>query len=167
MIHFPWLHFHLAGSGRYVRGETHVVDFTSVPFFARGFNKVDLSALDPCIWPRFYTIRALDSSNGLSAFSLRPRKIDPQDENPLVEAVVMLDSAFSTREVVLHYANGSITLDLTPAFVQGYRLPVSGEASIDLPGRSLRAHADFTNYTIVATAADSTHAIRRLERLEP
>jgi hypothetical protein len=154
MRHFPWLHFHLAGSGRYVRGETHLVEFTQVPFFAKGFNQIDLSPLDPCIWPRLYAVRPLAMRDRTMAFSLRPLKTDPQDENPLVEALVSLDADYSTREVVLHYAKGSITLALTPASIEGYRLPASVEASIDMPGRALSAHADFTNYELGAAASD-------------
>lgn len=164
MRHFPWLRFHLDGSGRYVRGESEAVDFTRVPFFARGFSQIDLSPLDPCMWPHLYTVRALGAGDGTIAFSLRPKKVDPNDQNPLVEAVVTLDSAYDTREVVLHYENGSITLALTPASILGYRLPASGEADIDMPGRSLTARADFTNYAIVnpsdETSPSATHRFK-------
>ena len=156
MRHFPWLGFHLAGSGRYVRGQSHVVDFTQLPFFAKGFNEVDLSPLDPCIWPRFYAVTSLGTRDGLTTFSLRPRRADPQDKNRLVEALVTLDSSYATRNVVLHYENGSITIALTPGSILGYRLPADGEVSIDMPGRSLSAHADFTNYSIVSKTTDGS-----------
>jgi hypothetical protein len=42
MVHFPWLHLHIGGTGRYVRGRTHVVAFTKMPPFARGFHQIDL-----------------------------------------------------------------------------------------------------------------------------
>ncbi len=154
MRHFPWLGFHLGGDGRYVRGETHVVNFRKVPFFAKGFNQVDLSPLDPCIWPRLYAVTVLGTRNGMSTFSLRPQKVDPRDKNPLIEAIVTLDSTDSTREVLLHYSNGSIVMTLTPASIDGYRLPCSADVSIDMPGRSLSAHADFTNYALVAGTSD-------------
>ncbi len=160
MRHFPWLRFGLGGSGRYVRGESEVVDFTRVPFFAKGFNQIDLSELDPCIWPRLYSVRALGTRDGMMTFSLRPRNANPQDENRLVEAVVTLDSAYSTREVALHYTNGSITLALTPASILGYRLPASADASIDMPGRSLSARASFTNYAVVPRASEAARGPR-------
>ncbi len=154
MRHFPWLGFHLAGTGRYVRGQSHVVNFTQVPFFAKGFSQVDLSPLDPCIWPRLYAVTALGTRDGMSTFSLRPQKVDPRDKNSLIEAMVMLDSADSTREVILHYSNGSIVLTFTPASINGYRLPSRADVSIDMPGRSLSAHAEFTNYALVAGTSD-------------
>lgn len=152
MRHFPWLRFGLVGNGRYVRGQSHVVDFTQTPFFAKGFKQVDLSPLDPCIWPHLYTVSSLGERDGTTAFLLRPLKLDPQEKNPLIEALVTLDSDYATRDVILHYANGSITLTLTPASILGYRLPADADVSIDMPGRSLSAHADFTNYAIGGTA---------------
>jgi hypothetical protein len=47
----------------------------------------------------------------------------PNDTNPMVEALVTLDQADSTREVILHYFKGSIELRLTPTAIGEYRLP--------------------------------------------
>src|SRR5579872_7218158 len=60
---FPWLRFHFAGYGRYVRGVRYVVHLTQFPFFAKAFSKVDLSALAPSIWPHRYVV-ARDGSDG-------------------------------------------------------------------------------------------------------
>jgi hypothetical protein len=149
MRHFPWLHFHIDGNGQYVRGENYVVRFTSMPFFARGMKQIDLSPLDPSIWPKQYTIAASDQRDGMTTFTLYPRKQDPQDPNPLVEALVTLDSHYSTREVDLRYRNGEIRMNLTLADIQGFRLPASGIVGVDMPGQTLSAQALFTDYTIV------------------
>ncbi len=152
MRHFPWLHFHIDGEGRYVRGEDYVVHFNSMPFFVRGIRQIDLSPLDPSIWPKQYDIVATDAHDGMTTFTLRPRKQDPRDPNPLVEALVTLDSNYSTREVDLRYRSGEIRMDITLAEIQGFRLPASGVVGVDMPGQSLSARASFTDYTIVQKA---------------
>ncbi len=163
MRHFPWLRFSIAGNGQYVRGRAHIVRFTSMPFFAKGFHKIDLSPLDPCMWPRSYDVSLAGTQGGMTTFLLRPRQVDPQDKNPLVKALVTLGPAYSTRKVVLYYAHGNIQLALTPAAVGEYRLPTSADVDIDMPGQALSAHADLTNYVItgqpvdIGTAAGSPH----------
>jgi hypothetical protein len=151
MRHFPWLHFHIDGDGRYVRGENYIVHFTSMPFFARGMKQIDLSPLDPSIWPKQYTIAAIDRRDGMTTFTLYPLKQDPRDPNPLVEALVTLDSHYSTREVDLRYRSGEIRMNLTLADIQGFRLPASGVVGVNMPGQVLSAQALFTDYTIVQT----------------
>lgn len=163
MRHFPWLRFGIAGNGQYVRGRAHIVRFTSMPFFAKGFHKIDLSPLDPCMWPRLYDVSVAGTQGGMTTFLLRPRHVDPQDKNPLVKALVTLGPAYSTRKVALYYAHGDIQLALTPAAVGEYRLPATADVDIDMPGQALSAHADLTNYVVtgqtvgIGTAAGSPH----------
>lgn len=153
MRHFPWLRFDIAGDGRYVRGHMHLVRFTQMPFFARGFHQIDLSPLDPCMWPKQYTVSLVKARDGMSTFLLRPRRTDPRDKNPLVEAFATLDSASSTRVLNLHYTQGTIRLVVTPAQIERYRLPVSANVSINMPGESLSAHATLTKYNITRQTA--------------
>lgn len=114
----------------------------------KGFHKIDLAPLDLCIWPKDYLVSLFGTADGVPTFLLRPRKIDPQDTNPQVEAFVSLDSANSTRKVVLHYARGEIELLLTPSTVGEYRLPGSADVTINMPGQVLAAHASLTDYAI-------------------
>lgn len=155
MRHFPWLHFHMEGTGHYVRGEDYGVRFTKMPFFARSFKQIDLSPLDPSMWPKRYLVSVVDQNDGMTTFALREKLPDPHERNPLVEALVTLDAHYSTRQVVLHYANGVIQLSLTPTEIQGYRLPTSGVVSINMPGEALSAHANFTNYAITPNAGST------------
>jgi hypothetical protein len=154
MRHFPWFRFSIAGNGHYVRGQAHIVRFTKMPVFARGFHQIDLSPLDPCMWPNSYVASLDGTRGGMTTFLLRPKRVDPQDKNPMVEALVTLDAEDSTREVTLHYARGSITLALTPAAVGEYRLPSNADVTIDMPGQSLSAHADLSDYVITRQTAD-------------
>ena len=54
---FPWMRFHLDGTGDYERGERYEIQFTRVPFFAKDFTKVDLSALDPTMWEKQFFVQ--------------------------------------------------------------------------------------------------------------
>lgn len=149
MKHFPWLHFHIAGDGEYIRGDRYVVNFTQTPFFARSVKQVDLSPLDPSMWPKQYSIAVASQNDGSTTFVLQKLHQDPQDPHPLVDALVTLDAQHETRDVVLQYADGAIHLVLSPAETQGYRLPASFTADIDMPGEALTAQANFSDYTIL------------------
>ncbi len=152
MRHFPWLHFHINGSGQYVRGQLYDVNFEHMPFFATAFRTIDLSPLDPSMWQKQYAVRLVGQHQGSTTFSLRPKTSDRRDANPLVQAIVTLDSRYATRTVAMQYAHGTITLTIHPSQTQGYRLPAGGDVNIDMPGEALTAHAMFTQYTIQQTA---------------
>jgi|GEM_PF-5421383 len=145
---FPWLHFRIGGDGQYVRGKTYVVHFTRMPFFAKGFQQIDLSPLEPSMWPKRYFVSIADSHDGMTMFALRPRKSDPQNRNQLAEAFVTLDATQATRSVDLRYTDGEIQINLTPGETQGYHLPAIIDANINMPGEVLAAHGEFTDYTI-------------------
>jgi hypothetical protein len=130
------------------------VRFTRMPAFAKGFHQIDLSPLDPCMWPSSYVARLDGTRGGMTTFLLRPRRVDPQDKNPMVEALVTLDAEDSTREVTLYYARGSITLTLRPAAVGEYRLPSTADVTINMPGQALSAHADLSDYVITRQTVD-------------
>jgi hypothetical protein len=152
MRHFPWLRFRMAGTGEYFRGRAYSITFTQRPSFAKGIKNVDLSPLDPSMWSRDYTIQFAGVQAGTRTFILRPRVVDTQQPDPLQEAVVSLDSGYSTRTVVMHYSDGDIQFDVTHARVQGYRLPIASDVSIDLPGHDLDAQAAFSDYSITSRA---------------
>jgi hypothetical protein len=148
MQHFPWLRFHIAGAGEYDRGKEYTVKFTKLPFFAKGPDTIDLSALDPSMWPAKYVFSLVGMRGPMMTFVLRPKEDQGTAEDPLIDALVTLDANYATREVVLRYRDGAIKLALRPQAVQGYRLPVSADVTIDMPGRHLSAQATFSNYTI-------------------
>lgn len=149
---FPWLRFHIDGTGEYVRGQRYDVRFTRMPFFARSAPKsIDLSALDPTMWRKQFFVHLAQLQGDTKVFDLRERKIDPNEGNPLEGAQVTLDSNDATRDVVLNYKNGQIELSVDPTETQGYRLPTSSDVNIRMPGQALTAHADFSNYSIRET----------------
>ncbi|MGB6740589.1 MAG: hypothetical protein WBE59_09075 [Candidatus Cybelea sp.] len=154
MHHFPWLHFHISGIGQNVRGRRYIVRFTKMPFFARGFHTIDLSALDPSMWKSRYNVTGVTRRGSMTMFSLLPRGTNRERQNQLRVAYVTLGATYATRSVVLYYRNGgSITLNLTPGSTSGYWLPASGVAQINMPGEALSAHATLTDYATVSQRA--------------
>jgi hypothetical protein len=148
MRHFPWLHFHVGGTGDYHRGRDYEVHLTQLPFFARGNDQIDLSPLDPSMWAKQFTIGDVTQRDGMTTFTLRERKTESEDQNPLVEALVTLDAQQSTRDVVMRYVHGEIHLTLTLTETSGYRLPATLTADIDMPGEALVARGSFTDYRL-------------------
>lgn len=153
---FPWMHFRMAGTGDYIRGRQYVIHFTQTPFFARSIKAIDLSAVDPTMWPERFWVSVEGNKDGMTTYLLRSRKIDPSDPNPLVVADVSLDSNDAPRAVDLHYSSGEIQMNLKPEEMQGYHLPSSFDVNVRMPGQNLLAHADFSDYTITEEAASAS-----------
>lgn len=150
---FPWLRFHLDGTGNYERGRRYDIQFDRTPVFARNIKSIDLSALDPTMWPKRYFVSVEGQRDGMTTFLLRTRETDPSNPNPLVAADVTLDGNDATRTVDLHYESGEIQMNLTPANTEGYQLPATFDVIVRLPGKNLNAHAAFTDYSITNEAA--------------
>jgi|SRR5579863_4243567 len=161
MRHFPWLPLHMSGTGRFVRGQSYVVKFSQEPAFAK-IQTIDLSALDPSMWQREYSIQFAGSDSGLSSFILRPLRVDSRDGNALRDALVTLDDRYATRSVEYHYRSGDIRMNVTPAAVQDYRLPGAGAINVNLRGSALSGSANFSNYATIRDAKSS--AIRTWEQ---
>jgi hypothetical protein len=150
MRHFPWLGYHMRGIGRYEPGESYVVHFTSLPWFApRNQHDADLSMLDPALWPTRFTYQDVGEENGNTMFDLRSIE-DPT----LTSATVGLGPKWCARQVELSYNDGThITMNVKFGAVGGFRLPTSLTADIDVPHMALSANADFTNYSFGSSSA--------------
>jgi hypothetical protein len=144
MKHFPWLHFHVEGDGVYQRGERYAVHFTKMPFFATQIHDVDLSMLDPSMWPGRYRFYEVGPQNGTTVFAL-----DALHDPTLKSATVGVDQNFGPRWVDSTYTDGThIHMDVTWSSVSGYTLPSTMSASVDYPRMPLSASADFQDYNI-------------------
>jgi hypothetical protein len=145
MRHFPWLHFHIQGDGVYERGRRYVVHFTKMPFFAPQPRDVDLSMLDPAMWPGLYTFEAAPSENGNDTiFTLHSIK----DES-LEEALVTMSPLAGTERVDATYHDGThIAMTVASNDSDGYLLPTKITAKIDYGSTPLSADADFTHYVL-------------------
>ncbi len=144
MRHFPWLHFHIEGDGVYERGRRYVVHFTKMPFFAPQPRDVDLSMLDPAMWPSIYTVESDADEGGNAVFTLHAIKDESLDE-----ARVTMSPLDGTERVVATYRDGTrIAMSVASDDSAGYLLPTKITAQIDYGGTPLSAAADFTHYVV-------------------
>jgi hypothetical protein len=148
MSHFPWLHFHLIGDGHYDRGEHYVVHFTRMPWFASKVHDIDLSMLDPTMWPKNYSYTQVGTDGPDTLFDLQALH-DPT----LVKAEVAM-TCQGADWVDATYTDGMhIRMHVVPSETGGFMLPTKLDASIDYPHMPLSAKADFTNYRFTASNA--------------
>jgi hypothetical protein len=126
MRHFPWLHFHLKGEGLYQPGVSYIVHFTSVPWFIpKARHDVDLSMIDPLMWPRLHSL----------------------DDPGLLRATVALGPYGMARTTDATYSDGThIETKLNCGSIDGFALPATMTAQIDEPHLALSANADFEDY---------------------
>jgi hypothetical protein len=152
LVHtFPEVRFHLDGVGSYERPEHVVIHFTHVPWFGKGFEKVDMAAFDPRSWPEQYTIEVHHHDGDTTELSMRDRK-----KSPLKEARATIDAHTGVKQMVWEYDyGGRIQVDVTPQQIDGFALPAKEDAEITMPHVHATAHAEFTNYRVVADAADN------------
>ena len=144
MQHFPWLHFHIRGDGVYERGHRYVVHFTKMPFFAPQPRDVDLSMLDPAMWPGLYTVESEDDTGGVAVFTLHANKDDS-----LESARVTMSPLDGTERVEATYRDGTrIAMTVASNDSGGYLLPSKITAQIDYGRTPLSAAADFTHYVV-------------------
>jgi hypothetical protein len=144
MRHFPWLHFHIQGDGVYERGRRYVVHFTKMPFFAPQPRDVDLSMLDPAMWPQIYTVETAGVDGGDAIFTLHAIKDDS-----LEEARVTMSPVDGTERVEATYRDGTrIAMTVASNDSDGYLLPSKITAQIDYGHTPLSADADFTRYVV-------------------
>jgi len=149
MHHFPWLHFHMRGVGDYERGTRYVVHFTHMPWFAPHQNDIDLSMIDPQMWPQNYTEEVAGTRDGDTIYELHALK----DAN-LARAQVAISPVNGTEWVDASYTDGTqIRMNVTSQPTDGFLLPSHISAEIGYPHMPLSANADFTDYAIGTDAA--------------
>lgn len=150
MRHFPWLGFHMLGAGRYESGESYVVHFTNLPWFApRKQHDADLSVLEPALWPNRFTYQDVGEQDGNTMFDLHSIE-DPT----LTSATVVLGPRWCARKVDVTYDDGThVTMNVKFGDVDGFMLPTSLTADIDAPHMALSADGEFKNYLFGSNSA--------------
>ena len=147
MHHFPWLHFSMQGDGQYDRSGKYCVHFTQMPGFAAGkVHDIDLTMIDPNMWPGRYRYYEIGEQDGDSIFALASANAD---DKSLANATVALNPASGARWVDVTYSDGTrIRMQVSSEFVRGYLLPQTIEADVDYPHMPLSAHAEFNGYDL-------------------
>ena len=144
MRHFPWLHFHMKGDGIYERGSRYEVHFSSMPWFAsKVSHNVDLSMIDPSMWPKHYRYYEIAEQGGDTVFALQALT-----DNSLKAATVALNSTSGAHWVDANYSDGThIHMNVNSNDLSGFLLPETLTATVDYPHMPLSADADFTQYS--------------------
>lgn len=148
MRHFPWLHFAMNGDGTYVRGERYAVHFTNMPAFAGSHRDIDLSMIDPSMWPTRYRYEEIGRENGNVLFSLQGI-----DDPALQSATVELSPTAGAQSVDAVYTDGThlhMTIDSNE--LSGFLLPCTMRVNIDYPHMPLAADANFVDYQFASPA---------------
>jgi len=152
MHSFPWLRFHLDGTGSYERNGPYTVHFTHVPWFGKGFETISLAAIDPNNWPKHYDLSLLERHGDLSVLALRDRS-----RGHLKDVRATIDARAGLREVLWQYENGGlIHLTVEPTTVQGYQFPALDSAEISVSAVKATAQGEFSNYRVVADQPATT-----------
>jgi hypothetical protein len=142
MRHFPWLHFHLRGDGRYSRpGKQYVVHFTEMPFFAKNFHDIDLSVIDPTLWPKRYRYRVTNLKGNDTIFDV--------EGAGLRGATVALNPHSGVDWADVTYSDGThVHVIVSSSQVDGFLLPSALNASVDYAKMPLAAKAAFMDYEL-------------------
>ncbi len=144
MRHFPWLHFRMGGLSDYRRGDHYVLHLTNRPPFASKMPDIDLSMIDPNMWPNRYRYTEITRRDGDTLFTLQAI-----GDSTLKSATVAVNPISGAHWVDATYAEGThIHIVVSSNVVDGFLLPVSLTADVDCPHMPLSADAAFTDYTI-------------------
>lgn len=143
---FPWLHFKMEGVGDYQRGDHYVVHITEKPSFASKMRDIDLSMIDPTMWPGHFRYWQTGEKDGDTVFLLEGLK----KQSLLKSATVALNPVTGAHWVDANYSDGMhVHMTVTSNQVFGFLLPTQLSADVDYPHMfPLSAAASFSNYTI-------------------
>jgi hypothetical protein len=150
MRHFPWLHFNMSGVGEYEPGQSYDVRFTKVPWFLpKQQSNIDLSMLDPLMWPSRFEYVETGQQNDTTLYELHSLKT-----TSLENAIVALGPKGGASWVNATYNDGTtIDMKVKCSNVNGFMLPAGLSAEIDEPHLALSADAAFEDYSFAATPA--------------
>jgi hypothetical protein len=142
MRHFPWFHFRMEGVGDYARGDHYVVHITQTPALFSKMHDIDLSMIDPAMWPKRFRSQRQGDQDGATVYALTAL-----DDPSMRTASVALDADGGARWVDARYSDGMhLHMTLTDSSVGGYLVPVTLDADVDYPHMPMSAAASFTDY---------------------
>jgi hypothetical protein len=147
MRSFPWFHFRMEGSGDYRRGDHYLVHITKRPGFASQMHDLDLSLIDPNMWPGRFRYHPVGRQNDATIFSLQGL----QKNDELKSASVAMDPILGARWVDATYTDGMhVRMVITSNDVAGFLLPTSLTADVNYPHMfPFSASASFSDYSIL------------------
>ena len=141
---FPYLHIHLDGTGKYERPNLYSVHFRNVPWFGKGFENIKMDPLEPVTWPATYDVVSLVHEGTRAILEMKDRT-----DGHVRGVHAVIDEQDGLRQVQWSYVNGGvIRVDVNPVQIDGYPVPQSEDAEIQVPGYHVLAHAQFDSYKL-------------------
>jgi len=140
---FPYIAIHLDGTGKYERPNLYSIHFRNVPLFGKGFENIKMDPLEPVTWPATYDVVSLMHDGARSIVDMKDRT------DGHVRGVHAIIDDNGLREVQWSYVNGGvIRVDVNPVQVDGFPVPLTEDADIQVPGYHIVAHATFDEYKL-------------------
>jgi outer membrane lipoprotein-sorting protein len=158
MLNFPFLAPKLDGTSYYRRPDRYEVIFDSVPGYAKGFQKLFDDVGDPAAWEKDQNLRldGLTSIDGRPTIVLRlTKKIH---STILDHTLAYVDAAsFTLTKMEWYYTSGGkITMSQQFGKQDGYWVPASQHATIDIPHVHAIADAKYGSYQTNVAAVPVT-----------
>ena len=140
---YIFIRIHLDGTGKYDRPNLYSAHFQNVPWFGKDFENIKMDPLEPVTRPATYDVVNLMRDGSLSVVETKDRTDGHVRD---VHAVIDQDGL---RQVQWSYENGGVIwVDINPVEVDGYPVPQSEDADIQVPGYHVTAHAEFDSYKL-------------------
>jgi len=140
---FPYLRLHLDGSGEYQRPNLYSIHFRNVPWFGKDFENIKMDPLEPVTWPATYDVVSLVHDGPRAIVEMKDRT------DGHVRGVHAVLDEDGLRQVQWTYVDGGvIRVEVNPTEVDGYPVPQSEDAEIQVPGYHVIAHAQFEGYKL-------------------
>jgi outer membrane lipoprotein-sorting protein len=148
MLNFPFLAPKLDGTSYYRRPDTYEVVFDRVPSYAKGFTKLFNDIGDPATWQREQNI----SVEGVRTLDGRPTivlRLTKKIHSTILDhtlAYVDASSYTLTRMEWYYTSGGKITMSQQYARQDGFWVPSTQHATIDIPHVHAVADAKYASY---------------------
>jgi anti-anti-sigma regulatory factor len=156
MTSFPWYAPTLTGTTYFKRPNNYEVVFRSVPFWAKGFDKLYTDAGDPGSWTNRYAIEVTgeETIDGRQDIELRMvQRVRGQIDHETIDVDPL--NWVVDRVRYDYYNGGSIVLDQHFREENGYNLITDQQVAIHLPAVHAVGTAKYTDYRTNVAVDDS------------
>lgn len=148
MLNFPFLAPKLDGTSYYHKPDTYEVVFDSVPSYAKGFEKLFDDVGSPAAWQKDQNI-ALDGVTSLDGRPTIVLRLTKKIHSTILDhtlAYVDASSYTLTKMEWYYTSGGKITMSQQYGRQNGYWVPSSQHADIDIPHVRAVADAKYAAY---------------------
>jgi hypothetical protein len=156
MTSFPWYSPRLEGATYFKRPNNYEVVFRSVPFWAKGFDKLYTDAGDPGSWERRFTVEVTGEAVVAGKRDIELRMVQRVRGQIDHETIDVDPQKWVVDRVEYDYYNGGkIVLDQTFTDHDGYSLIAEQHVDIRLPAVKAVGSAEYRDYRTNVAVDDS------------